>query len=177
MIGRIRQMLGKTGLVYAGDCKMAALATRADLVAHGDYYLVPLPVTGEIKDLRDGGITAATEGDQVAQLLWDGGQLLGGGYEWERSLSAVVGDRTVTWTERVQVIRSRSLAQAQDTALEQRLRQAEVALGLLTPPPGRGQRSFEEAASLEAAIAASLQHHDVIGLLQVCWRRDEQTRT
>jgi transposase len=36
MIERVRRMLGKTGLVYVGDCKMAALATRADLVAHGD---------------------------------------------------------------------------------------------------------------------------------------------
>jgi transposase len=177
MIERVRRMLGKTGLVYVGDCKMAALATRADLVAHGDYYLVPLPVSGETKDLRDRGITAVTEGDQVAQLLWDGERLLGGGYEWERSLSAVVGDRTVTWTERVQLIRSRSLAQAQDTALEQRLQQAEVALGLLTPPPGRGKRSFDEAATLEATIAAILERHEVTGLLQVRWRRDEETRT
>jgi transposase len=38
LIARVRQQLGRTGLLYAGDCKMAALATRADLVAHGDYY-------------------------------------------------------------------------------------------------------------------------------------------
>jgi len=47
LIARVRQMLGRSGLLYVGDSKMAALATRADIVAHGDYYLMPLPLTGE----------------------------------------------------------------------------------------------------------------------------------
>jgi transposase len=36
IIDRVRDLLGQTGLLYVGDCKMAALATRAELVAHGD---------------------------------------------------------------------------------------------------------------------------------------------
>src|SRR3990172_2788893 len=38
LIARVRQVVGRSGLLYAGDCKMASLATRADIVAHGDYY-------------------------------------------------------------------------------------------------------------------------------------------
>jgi transposase len=36
IIDRVRDLLGQTGLLYVGDCKMAALATRAEVVAHGD---------------------------------------------------------------------------------------------------------------------------------------------
>ena len=33
LMQRVRQMVGRTGLLYAGDCKMAALATRAEIAA------------------------------------------------------------------------------------------------------------------------------------------------
>jgi hypothetical protein len=38
MTRRVRILLGRAGLLYVGDCKMAALATLAELVAEGDYY-------------------------------------------------------------------------------------------------------------------------------------------
>src|SRR5215831_303035 len=41
-IAKIRQLAGSRGLTYVGDCKMAALGTRAAIVAHQDYYLCPL---------------------------------------------------------------------------------------------------------------------------------------
>ena len=41
-IAKVRQSVGQTGMTYIGDCKMAALATRADIVAHRDFYLCPL---------------------------------------------------------------------------------------------------------------------------------------
>jgi transposase len=41
-IRRVRQCVGQRGLLYVGDCKMAALSTRAFVVAGGDYYLCPL---------------------------------------------------------------------------------------------------------------------------------------
>ncbi|MBI3973570.1 MAG: hypothetical protein HY332_20035 [Chloroflexi bacterium] len=42
-IDRVRTSLGQRGLLYVGDCKMAALETRAGLQAGGDFYLCPLP--------------------------------------------------------------------------------------------------------------------------------------
>jgi transposase len=177
VIDRVRDLLGQTGLLYAGDCKMAALATRADLVAHGDYYLTPLPMTGQTPEEFQRWIAAVTTGDQVAELLWEGERLLGGGYEFVRPVTAVLGPRTLSWDERVQVIRSRSLAQAQDQALDARLRQAEAAVRGLTPPPGRGRRQFDEEPALEVAIAAVLERYQVTDLLRVQWRRQEQTQT
>jgi len=41
-IAKVRQTAQRTGLTYVGDCKMAALGTRAEIVAHQDYYLCPL---------------------------------------------------------------------------------------------------------------------------------------
>src|SRR5256886_10568146 len=40
-IAKVRQSAQVTGLTYVGDCKMAALGTRAELVAHQDYYVCP----------------------------------------------------------------------------------------------------------------------------------------
>jgi transposase len=42
IIDRVREGLQQQGLLYVGDCKMAALQTRASLAAHGDFYLCPL---------------------------------------------------------------------------------------------------------------------------------------
>jgi transposase len=41
-IERVRAGLQQASLLYVGDCKMAALATRAFLQASGDFYLCPL---------------------------------------------------------------------------------------------------------------------------------------
>lgn len=41
-IEEVSQSLDEHGLLYVGDCKMAALATRASIQAKGDYYLCPL---------------------------------------------------------------------------------------------------------------------------------------
>jgi transposase len=41
-IAQVSQSLNTHGLLYVGDCKMAALDTRAYLVAQQDYYLCPL---------------------------------------------------------------------------------------------------------------------------------------
>jgi transposase len=42
-IARGQQSLGRSGLLFVGDCKMAAQATRAFIALAGDYYLCPLP--------------------------------------------------------------------------------------------------------------------------------------
>jgi transposase len=41
-VTRVRESIGRCGLLYVGDCKMAALETRASLQAGGDFYLCPL---------------------------------------------------------------------------------------------------------------------------------------
>jgi transposase len=179
MIARVRQMLGRTGLLYSGDCKMAALATRAELVAHGDYYLMPLPLTGQTRVEFGAWVGRAVEsgGLESVELLWDGERLLGAGYEFERQLEADVVGQRVEWAERVQVLRSRDLAMQQAEQLSERLSKAEAALLALTPAPGRGKRQYREEAALRAAMAEVEARYRVIGLLRVTWQREEESVT
>src|SRR2546425_9007923 len=41
-IAKVRRSVGQTGMTDIGDGKIAALATRADIAAHDDFYLCPL---------------------------------------------------------------------------------------------------------------------------------------
>jgi transposase len=177
LLQRVRGIVGRTGLLYAGDCKMAALATRAEIAAHHDFYLMPLPLTGDTAAQCETWVTAIVAGTQEATLVWDGARLLGAGYECERPLTATVQGQVVHWTERVQVIRSRALAQRQAATLEQRLTAAAAALRALTPAPGRGKRQIRDEATLSAAIASILARYEVAGLLTARWERHETTRT
>ena len=177
LVQRVRGMVGRSGLLYTGDCKMAALATRAEIVAHDDFYLMPLPLTGETAAPVDTWVTALVDGPQEATLLWDGERLLGAGYECERALTAEVNGQPVCWRERVQVVRSRALAQRQEATLEKHLVAAAAALWALTPAPGRGKRQIHDEAAMQAAVAAVLERYDVVGLLTARWERHETRGT
>jgi transposase len=175
---RVRTLVGQSGLLYVGDCKMAALETRATIAAQGDFYLTRLPLTGEIPAQLATWVEAALTGEAVTQVIefWRAGELIGSGYEFERSQRAVVGQTPQTWTERVQIIRSEALAKSQTAALERRLEKAAAALRGLTPPPGPGRPQFSTAWELERAVGAVLAQHEVEGLLEVSWEREETSR-
>jgi hypothetical protein len=102
---------------------------------------------------------------------------LGMGYEFERAKSALVGTAEHTWTERVQIIHSDAAAESQTAALQRRLERADAAVRGLTPPPGPGRTQFTTGWELEKAIAAILTEHDVAGLLQVRFERQETSQT
>jgi transposase len=176
---RVRPLLGQTGLLYVGDCKMAALETRAEIAANGDFYLTRLPLTGEIAAQFASWVEAALTGDAVKKVveIRSEEKLIAKGYEFERAQSAVVGQREQTWTERVQIIRSAAAARSQAAALQRRLEKAEAAVRRLTPPPGPGRSPFTTHWELERAVAAILAEHDVVGLLDVGWERQETSRT
>ena len=115
---RVRTLLGQTGLLYAGDCKMAALETRAEIAANRDFYLTRLPLTGTAQaqfaatgSRRPSSVTGPRRADRDPPR--GRSRTLGRGYEFERPQTAVVGEAEHTWTERVQVIRSESAAESQ----------------------------------------------------------------
>ena len=70
IIDRVLACLGRTGLLFVGDCKMSALATRAHLVAQQQYYLTPLAQVGETAELLptwiEGGIK---QGESLIAVL------------------------------------------------------------------------------------------------------------
>jgi transposase len=169
LIRRVRGILGRNGVLYAGDSKMAALATRAELAAAGDFYLMPLPRSGESAATVEAWLSAAVDGEQMAAFVWDGPDLLGAGYELTRPLTAPVDGRWVGWTERVLVVRSAAYARSQAAGFDQRLAAAAAALTALTPEPGRGKRPLRSADALRAAITAVEDRYGVAGLFTVGW--------
>src|SRR3954447_1253885 len=179
---RVRSMLDQTGLLYAGDCKMAALETRAEIAANQDFYLTRLPLTGTVPAQFAAWVEAAVVGDRAAELIeirrgeGEEQEFLGRGYEFERPQTAVVGEVEHIWTERVQVIRSESAAESQAAALDRRLKRTEVAVRGLTPPVGPGRTQFTSGWELERAVNALLAEEGAQGLLTVTWEREEAVR-
>jgi transposase len=66
---RVRTLLDRTGLLYVGDCKMAALETRAEIAAAGDLYLTRLPLTGEVAAQFAAWVEAALTGEAAAEVV------------------------------------------------------------------------------------------------------------
>jgi transposase len=181
LIRRVRRQLGQRGLLYCGDCKMAALATRAELVAEHDHYLMPLPKTGETASQLVEWVDEVLQKKQTVQKITrrdEKGRLetLAVAYERERPQATEVGEQLVSWTERVQVIRSLDLAKRQSRTLEERLVEAQAALNNLTPEVGRGHKQYREEEKLRDAVEEILKQHRVAELLAVKWEREEQSR-
>jgi transposase len=173
MTRRVRSLLGRIGLLYVGDCKMAALATRAELVAEGDYYLMPLPMTGDTPKHFDGWLDQVLSGQAKTQELWHDNEFLGHGVEFTRRLQAKVDGKSITWKERVQLLRSPALTKRQQANLEKRLQRAEQSVRALTPPVGPGKKQCRDEASLQKEITAILERCDVTGLLRMRWEKQE----
>ncbi len=170
MIQRLQASLAEQGLLYIGDSKMGALATRAYVQATHNTYLMPLAQVGHLPDQLATWVAAAVTGRVDLQPVRDPDdkRLLGEGYEITRALSSeVAGHGTVAWTERVLIVHSESLAAAGRRGLRQRLTNTRAELLALTPARGRGRKQYTERASLQAAVAEILERHDLAGLLTV----------
>lgn len=179
LIERVRGLVGRRGLLYAGDNKMSALETRAHIAQHEDYYLVPLPQTGAVPDWFATWVEAVVAGSQEVDLLYVEDEkgnttLFGAGYELERPCQLEMGDDVFEWSERVQLVKSLPLARRQGEQLEERLQRAEVELRAWTPPVGRGRRQYREEGALREAITEVLERYGVSAFLSVAWRREER---
>ncbi len=184
LIARVRALFGQVGLLYVGDSKMAALATRAQIAQAGDYYLTVAPHTGQVaQDLPNWIETALMEPSATQTLCNEADDTLGIGYEFSRicqislPLGPRGGHRRIEWSERVQVFRSQAVQAQQAQALTQRLARAEAALWALNQPRGRGHRRLKSRADFEAAVQAITDTQRVSGLLVVTPQVDEQRQT
>jgi transposase len=182
IIARIRSGLSTPGLLLVGDCKRSALATRAYLARHRDWYLSPLPLTGATAEAMEAWITTGVRKGEAGELVRIGRTndrghevLAAEGYELERTCGAP--DSDVEWRERVLVVRAPLHANQQTAGLENRLHYAETALTALTPPRGRGKRQMTDEATLVEAIDRVLTEHRVDGLLSVTWEKQVEQKT
>jgi transposase len=153
------------GLLFVGDSKMGALATRTGIAQHGHYYYMPLSNRGIAQRDWDVWMPAALAGTLPGFApIWRDEELLGYGFAWTRTQQEEGGP---AWTERVHLVRSLSQVAAEQKAVRRRLDKAVAALKVLTPSPKRGVTPFLEESRLQEAIQAVLTRHQVHGLLTV----------
>jgi transposase len=179
-IRRVREGLDTRGLLYIGDSKMGALATRAFVQAGGDNYLCPLSQTQVPTEELERYLEPVWREEQTLTDVYrekiDGEQVrIAEGYELEVELSAQTADETVTWTERRLVIRSLRQARAAETRLRKRLKQAVAALQALNER-GRGKKRYTSVAELRQVAEALIARHRVQGLLQVDYQVNTHER-
>jgi transposase len=179
-IQAVRQALGVGGRTYVGDCKMAALATRAVVAAGSDFYLCPLSENQLRRADRRGLLQAVWKGTQALQSVCRPGpegqpeEVVAEGFSVDVTLTATVGTQEVRWTERRWLVRSQAYAQAQEAALERRLANAEAALRDL-PVRKRGKTPLAHTELVQAAEAL-VARDGVEGLLHYTVQTQVTTR-
>lgn len=176
IINRIVETLERNGMLFVGDCKMSAWATRVHIRAVQQHYLTPLALTGntaqDMETWIEKGLDDRRELVKVYALdAQEKDEPIAEGYELTRPCVAQVEDQSIEWTERVLVVRSFAHAEAMKRGLEQRLTHATAKLAALTPPRGRGRRQIEEEQVLIEKADAILKHHRVESLLSYTFER------
>lgn len=170
-IRRARSSVGRRGLLYVGDSKMASLATRAFVHTGGDFYLMPLPTKQLPPAWHTEYLAGVLDGTQplvtVTRLGADGEEVeIAVGYEHTVQLAVQHEGRQLNWQERRLVVRSISAAKNQAQGLHKRLVQAQQELMALNGQR-RGKKRPTERAALEQATSAILERCRVDGLLDV----------
>jgi transposase len=178
---QVRSAVCRAGLLYVGDCKMAALATRAFVAASGDHYLCPLSekqVSPEALAILLAPIWAGDEEPTlVTRPAAAGGQeVLGQGFAVCVPVTGAVDGREHSWEERRLVFRSWALTESKIAALRGRLGKALTALTALTKPT-RGRKRPQDRAAWEAEVEKIVRRYDVVGLVQVDYTETEHQRT
>lgn len=170
-IQQVSDSMDEHGLLYVGDCKMAALRTRGFIQNMQDYYLCPLSevqVTGEVLGM-------------YLEPVWSGKQALkpigrenaegemekiAEGYEEIVSLNAVVDEKRITWNERRLIVRSLQYALSSEEGLRTRLAKAQAELIELNVSK-QGKKQIEGRASIQTAAEKILKHYRVINLVKL----------
>jgi len=182
IVDRVVTTLKQCGLLFVGDCKMSAWATRVHIRALDQHYLAPLAMVGDTaKEMRT-WIQAALSGERALTLIYaldakEGDDPIAEGYELTRSCTTQVDDRTLEWTERVIVVCSQAYAEVMTRGLDRRLATATAKLNALTPPRGRGKRQIKEEELLIKKANAILEKHRVEGVLSYTFERQVERQT
>jgi transposase len=171
-IQEVQRAFGTGGKTYVGDCKMAAVGTRAYVASTRDYYLCPLSEKQLSQEERLALLQPVWTGQQPLQPVYrppatpaQEPELVAEGFPVEVVVSAEVNGHRVQWTERRWLVRSVAFATGQQQRLEKRLQQAAEQLEQLNRRK-QGQKRLG-AEELQAAAQAIVQARRVEGLLDV----------
>src|SRR2546430_599577 len=175
-IAKVRQIARTSGLTYVGDCKMAAISTRAEIVAQQDYYLCPLSAKqmpeAELDRVLDPvfrGVLKPSEIrlPQATSARDETDDPVAIGFAYMVALSAPdQSGQSRTWQERRLVVRSLAFAASQEKHGRQRVARAVTAINALDQRK-QGKPRLPDEAAAHRAVAAILAHYRVDGLVHV----------
>ena len=185
---RAKKIVGRNGLLVVGDSKMSALKTRAAIVDGDDYYLTPLAYLKDEPDLLSELLIPWQGREKEAELIFFAEDLpndgrepdpelsIARGFEFRRQQRAELDGKTITWEERLLVVRSFSYVKTMQASLHRRLDKAERTLRALTPQRQRGKRQIEDEASLLAAIKRIEKQYKVQGRFHYDYEQEVNER-
>lgn len=177
-----RQSFDRVGLLWVGDSKMGAQATRVQIQQQQHFYLTPLARVGLVPELLEQGLRDARtrQSPLLSAQRWDEQghpQVIATGYEFSREQEYKPADGpSFQWTERVLLVHSPAHAQQQQRGLEQRLHRATQKLNALTPEVGRGKRQIRSLLELQQRANEILATHRVEGCLEYSYEYQSATK-
>src|SRR5262245_32045507 len=169
-IERVPASVGRHGLLYVGDCKMASRDTRARIAAAGDFYLCPLPPVQLEEGEFDAALAVVRQSAHVlSSVVREGPQgqpeVIAEGYAYPVAMSLKGEGQVESWPERRLVVRSVRQAQAAEAALRARVAQAMAQLEALNQR-GRGKKRRETVSAFREAVVAIVQRYSVEDLIE-----------
>ena len=179
-IGQVRKGLGKRGLLYVGDSKLMSLGNRAYIQAGDDYYLGPFSKVQIPDEDMDIHLRSVWSGEQALTPVYRTNtegeeEEIAEGFEREERLTATVNGDELVWIERRLFVRSFMYAKAFETALRERLDQAQAALEALNECK-QGKRHFLEIEPLRQAAEEIVCQYRIEGLLNLSFTEQVQER-
>jgi len=173
-IETVRASLNKSGILYTGDAKMAALGVRAAIEQADDYYLCPLPAVQMPPQKLRSIIEPALQGEKpllaVNRIEADGELVqLADAFEQVVEQTNTVDGEQITWYERQIVARSTKYQQSQTKSLQTRLYWAQEEINALNERK-QGKAHLTTYTDYELAVAKILAKRQVAGLLNVTYQ-------
>jgi transposase len=171
-IRKVQACLQQHGVLYVGDCKMAALNTRAYVTAHQDYYLCPLSAVQMPKEKLQSLLKPVWNKTQIVTPVYrppeketDNPEHIADGFIYKITLEAECEGNHIKWDENCLVVRSLKHAAAQEKSLISHLEKAKKEIADLNLR-GRGRKCLDKS-EMTAKVNAILNHHKVNDLLVV----------
>lgn len=179
-IKKVQKVVDRHGLLYIGDCKMAALSTRAYLVQSGDFYCMPLSAVQLNAESRAELLKPVWEGKRQLESIERSNEqgekeVIAQGFCLQRIQEISTEEQSFCWQERLLVVRSLKLAAVQERGLRERLAKAQAQIQGLNVR-GRGKRHFRSQEALQEAAQVIVKRYRVEGLLTLCYREQVEER-
>lgn len=180
-VERIKEGLGRDGLLFVGDCKMGSQRTRATIASGRDYYLCPLAgvqlpntqketiiqtvLSGEVDPIP---MTRQCENSEELELI-------GYGYETTAICEYDFDEKPFEWEERHLTILSLSLMEQTYDRLKHRVAKAQAELAELNVRK-QGKKLYRELEPLQLKVSEILTAHRVEKLIEVDFPVEVQRR-